>query len=597
MEGSRWNLTRSIAVAAALLCCAGRAHAQSTSPVPLESFEPGVERARARENPGAREIARGDAPPAPRLVVALLFDQYRDDYLDRFRRVWGRDGFRRLIDGGARFHDCTIPYAQTLTGPGHATWLSGATPAAHGVVANEWFDRADGRMVTAADDRSVRSVGVPEGTRGEPGSPNRMKAQTVGDVLRGTTRGAARVIAISDKARGAILPAGRRPNGVYWLDDVSGLMQTSTYYASALPDWAIAANVAGRRARDEAMRTPWVPILGEAALRGTAVADPDDVFPHPIGPAGRNATGGEIDLASHPVSLATLFDFAEAAVANERLGADATPDLLVLSVSIPDRVGHRYGPDSPEVLDLAHRTDARLAEFLGYLDEKVGRGRYLVSITSDHGVATSPTVAREFETAPGDSVGGVASARLGAWVDGVITRALAAVAPRAAGKARFARSIASGLVTFDDSVLTVAGITRSQAARVVADSAASNPWLAAGFAADDVLAGRKAGALARQVALGFFVGRSGDVVLVPRPYVYFGTGPTYRASHGTPYRYDTHVPLVFYGWGVKRGSYRRPVSTTDIAPTVAALLGIDAPAHCEGRVLDEALQVPAAGGR
>ncbi len=597
MDGPRRNATLSIALASALLCCAARVGAQAASPVPLDSFEPGVERTRERDSARSRESARGDAPPAPRLVVALLFDQYRDDYLDRFRRVWGRDGFRRLVDGGARFHDCTIPYAQTLTGPGHATWLSGATPSAHGVVANEWFDRVDDRMVSAADDRSVRSVGVPEGTAGEPGSPRRMKAQTVADVLRGTTRGVARVVSISDKARGAILPAGRRPNGVYWLDDDSGLMQTSTYYASALPAWAVEANAKGRRARDEALRTPWIPTLSEAALRGTAVADPDDTFPHPIGPAGRSSTGREIDLVSHPVSLTTLFDFAEAAIANERLGVDATPDLLVLSVSITDRVGHRYGPDSPEVLDLAHRVDARLAEFLGYLDEKVGRGRYLVSITSDHGVATSPSVAREFEAAPGDSIGGVAGARLGAWIDGVLTRALSGVAPRVAGKARFAQAIASGLVTFDDSVLTVAGVTRSQAARVVADSAASNPWLAAGFASDDVVAGRRAGALARQVALGFFPDRSGDVTLVPRPYVYFGTGPTYRASHGTPYRYDTHVPLVFYGWGVKRGSYRRPVSTTDIAPTLAALLGIDAPAHCEGRVLDEALNVPAAGGR
>jgi predicted AlkP superfamily pyrophosphatase or phosphodiesterase len=565
-----------------------RAQGGDVSPVPLDAFGRGVERS-------AGDKLAETLPPGPRLFVAILLDQYRDDYLDRFRPVFGKDGFMRLLDDGARFRDCTIPYAATLTGPGHATWLSGASPAAHGIVGNDWFDRAQGRVVAAAGDPAVRSVGLPAGLRGEAASPRWMKAQTVADVLRARTGGAARVVGISDKARCAILPAGRRPTGVYWLDEESGLMQTSTYYATAVPAWVAEQNRARGAQLAEARRTPWTRALPDDAYLATHSADPTDVFPHAVaGPDTMRPS--EIDLTLHPVALTALFDFAEAAIVHEDLGRDAVPDLLVLSVSIPDRVGHRYGPDSPEVLDLAHRLDTRLAAFLRELDHRVGRGRWALSLTADHGVASSAPVAREFEIAPGDSAGGLSGAVVGRWIDRILGDALPA--PRGGTKlARFARSVGQGLVTLDDSVLAVAGVTRAQAARVIADSARTNPWLVTGFTADDVRANRLPGTLARQVALGFDPARSGDVVLVPRPYVYYGTGRFFRASHGSPHRYDTHVPLLFYGWGVREGEFWAPVSTFDIAPTVAALLGVDAPAQSEGRILDEAFASPRAGVR
>jgi predicted AlkP superfamily pyrophosphatase or phosphodiesterase len=585
-----------VACALAVAALAGpppeRADAQvgDVSPVPLDAFGRGVERSNAEDR--AQSLA-----PSPRLVVALLFDQYRDDYLDRFRPVFGKDGFRRLVEGGARFRDCTISYAATLTGPAHATWLSGTNPATHGVVGNGWYDRAQDRWLPAADDPAVRSVGLPGGQGGEPASPRWMKAQTVADVLRARTGGLARVIAISDKARSAVLPAGRRPHGAYWLDWESGRMQTSTHYRNTLPPWVVAHNEARHAALERARREPWTRALPEGSYLGTRVADPADVFPHAVA-AGADERPSDIDLSLHPVTLNTLFDFAEAAVENERLGADAVPDLLVLSVSITDGVGHRYGPDSPEVLDLAHRADARLAEFLRHLDRTVGRGRWVLSLTSDHGVASAAAVAREFEVAPGDSVGGLSGTDVGAWVDRVLAAGLSAAgSPRAASLRRWTLSVGSGLVSFDDSVLALAGVTRERAARVVADSAGTNPWFVTGFTAEDLRTERRTGLLARQVALGFDPARSGDVVLVPRPYVYFGRSRTFRASHGSPYRYDTHVPLVFYGWGVRAGTHWDPVSTVDIAPTLAALLGIDAPAQSEGRVLAEAFASARASGR
>ena len=582
------------AVALALAIPAPAARAQDVSPVPLDAFGRGAVRSATDER------AAGMAA-APRLVVALLLDQYRDDYLDRFRPVFGRHGFRRLIDGGARFRDCTIPYSSTWTSPGHATWLSGATPAVHGVVGNAWFDRASGRAVDSTEDPSVRPVGAagtpaPDDPESETAaSPRSMRAETVGDVLRSVTAGAGRVVALSDKSTASVLSAGRRPNGAYWVGGREGRMQTSSWYADELPAWVRRANDARRDSFAAARRVPWTPLLGEAALLGTVVLDPQDRFPHALEPAGGERDPSSVASSHHPAGLTTLFDFAEAALEHEDLGRDATPDLLVISVSVTDRVGHRYGPDSPEVLDLAHRLDARLARFLRVLDARVGRGRWALSLTADHGIPPGPAAARRFESSPGDSVGGMPGRRVRAWVDDV----LRAAGPKAAGVDSFVAWTGAGHVTFDDARLARAGLTRAQAARIVADSAAASPWLAAGFVAQDLVAGGvPASPLAARVARTLFPGRTGDVVLVPRPNVFFGSPTTnYRVNHGGPWRDDTHVPLLFYGWGIRRGTHWTPVSTTDIAPTLSALLGIDAPAQSEGRVLAEAFDETRAGAR
>jgi predicted AlkP superfamily pyrophosphatase or phosphodiesterase len=507
----------------------------------------------------------------PRLVVALLFDQYRGDYLDKYASAFGPDGFRRLLREGADFRDCTIPYAHTLTGPGHATWLSGAPPSVHGVVANEWFDEGLGRSVSASGDASVQCVGVPP--PGDPNSPRQMRAQTVADVLRTETHGEARVVAMSDKARGAVLPAGRRPNGVYWLDTTSSLMQTSTYYTSAMPAWAARANAAVARAADAAKQDAWTPLLSAAAYRGTIPADAEDTFPHPVKRDKDDPRPNAVPLDTNPFALDRLFDFAEAAVVGESLGADDVPDLLIVSVSVTDYVGHRYGPDSPEALDMAARADRRLAEFLSFLDAHVGRGRYDVTVTADHGVAPVAALARRFAAAPFDSVGSLRDSTERHWIDRVVG------GPGARG---VARSIANGDITFNADTLAALHLTRAEAARALADSAFASPWFEAGYTADELRNAPPGNDPRGRLACGSMPGRSGDVSLVVRTDAILGWSRETRASHGTPWRYDVHVPFVLFGAGVKPGTYRGPVSTLDIAPTVAALLGVEPPAQCQG---------------
>ena len=514
-------------------------------------------------------------PGAPRLVVVLLFDQFRDDFLDRFREHFVAGGFRRVEREGTRFTDCNIPFAQTLTAPDHATLLTGATPSVHGIVGNGWYEVAEGRDVSADFDPRERAVGSDDQ---ESSSPRRLRAQTVGDVLRGATRGRGKVIGISDKARAAILPAGHHANAAYWLDDKTARMQSSTYYMSRLPAWAVAAN-AGRR--PEEARVTWTPLLPASAYAACVVGRGAPTFPHVVDKDG--TIEGANAVAATPFAVTNLFAFARQAIEGEELGADGVPDLLTLSVSAPDRVGHLFGPDSPEAMDIAVRCDREVASFLAYLDRRVGRGRYLVAVTSDHGCATTESFARRFEAVSADSVGAIADTSLVEWADGVLDRAMK---PRRRVK-QWIRAVGEGALWLDRDSLARAGVTVAAASRTLADSATTWPWLAAGFSGAELAAGLLDRPYAGAVARGYFPGRSGDVVFLARPFAYFGWGAHLRGDHGSPYRYDTHVPLVFFGAGVAHGVRREPVSTVDIAPTVAALIGIEPPAQSEGHALLE----------
>jgi predicted AlkP superfamily pyrophosphatase or phosphodiesterase len=523
-------------------------------------------------------------PAAPRLVVVLLFDQFRADFLDRFRADFGSDGFLRLEREGMRFTDCTIPYAQTLTAPGHATLLTGATPRVHGIIGNGWYETREGREVSADFDPRARAVGSDEK---ESSSPWRLRAETVGDVLKSATRGRGKVIGISDKARAAILPTGYSADAAYWLDEATGRMQSSTYYMERLPAWVEKANAA-RHAAD-ASAEPWRPFLPASAYAACWVAKGAATLPH------RFTADGKIDgaraVVASPWTLTQEFLFARQAIEGENLGADDVPDLLSISISVTDRVGHLFGPDSPESLDLAARADREVASFLRYLDQRVGRGRYAVVVTADHGAAPTPSLAQRFEVSPRDSVGALSDSSLARWTSAEIATVFRGRTQHRVSD--FVTATGEGQVWLDRDSLARAGIDPAEAARALADSAATLPWLEAGFTAATLASATPEDGLARHAALGYFPGRSGDVVFLARPFAFFGQGRFLRGDHGTPYRYDAHVPLLFYGTGVQAGTVRRPVSTLDIAPTVSAVLGIEPPAQCEGQAL---LEVPGTAG-
>ncbi len=333
----------------------------------------------------------------------------RGDYLARWRPLFGPNGFARLQRDGAWFTHCHYPYATTTTGPGHASMLTGACADAHGITNNEWVENGGGPAVYCAGD--PRYWFVPGAKPDKPknaGTPERLKSETVADVLKEVRGPAAKVFGLSLKDRSAILPTGRRPDGAYWFE--GGAFGTSTYYRDRPHPWVEAFNAS--KAADRWFGTDWTRQLPELDCdRWTGSADAVDgegsgtgqgrAFPHPTAGGKTLGAGYYEALGRSPFGNDLLLELAKACVTAEGLGADDVPDLLVVSFSSNDLIGHAWGPDSHEVLDVTLRSDALMADLLGFLDEKVGRGRYLVGLTADHGVCPLPELSRANGTAPG----------------------------------------------------------------------------------------------------------------------------------------------------------------------------------------------------
>lgn len=536
----------------------------------------------ARSRPQASGV-----PRQPRLVVLIIIDQFRQDYLLRFKPFFGVGGFRRFLDQGAVFTNCFYNYAQTLTAPGHATLSTGTVPAEHGIIGNEWFDRASGEIVTSVTDRSRQLVG---GT-GRGVSPQALIGTSLADQLRLSTTFRSKVVGLSLKDRGAILPAGKSGNLALWFDSRSGHFITSDYYVEELPPWVTQFNAA--KPADKYFGARWEKTFPPAAY---ALADADDrpyegvtaggtrTFPHVItgglsspGPAFYDA------LTATPFANDLLVDLAQAAIKNEHLGEDDDPDLLTISFSANDIAGHTYGPFSQEIADITLRTDQALARLFSYLDRRFGPGGYIVALSADHGVSPMP----EFATAhrlggrrisPGAVIQAVErhlSARFGEekWID-----------PRAE------LLVAAGAIYLNREAIGKRNLDPAVVERAAAEAARTVPGIAASFTRSDLLAGQhRHDRLSTLVANGFHPERSGDVILITEPLAIFWRQAT-GTTHGSPYTYDTHVPLLLLGAGIKPGTYWTPCTPADLAPTLATLLGIEVPTGVTGRVLQDALK-------
>src|SRR5262245_5052494 len=356
--------------------------------------------------------ARCEPPGRPKLAVVLVFDQMRGDYLSRWQHLFVRDGFRRLQTDGAWFDNCNYPYSMTATGPGHASILSGCSPDRHGIVANQWYDRETATLVNCATfDRYERIPPAPKAeTTAQPpkkeeddeprakgvGAPVRMLAPTLGDALKEATGGRGKVFGLSLKDRSALLPAGKKPDGCYWFD--KGQFITTTYYRDRLHAWVARFNEA--RTFDRWAGTFWErlrPDLDYTRLSGLDDGPGEDmvynqgtVFPHAFGKTGKRDAEYYNALANSPFGNEMLLQLAKLAIAEEQLGQREVPDLLIVSFSSNDLIGHTWGPDSQEVLDVTLRSDLLIRDFLNYLDERVGKGNFVIGLTADHGVCPLP---------------------------------------------------------------------------------------------------------------------------------------------------------------------------------------------------------------
>jgi hypothetical protein len=530
---------------------------------------------------------RAAEPARPRLVVLVYFDQFRGDYLARWNAQFGEGGFKRLTSEGAWFADCHYPYSYTVTAAGHASVATGCVPADHGVVANDWFDRAAGKSVNCVG--SDRHEQVPSRTaagadadekKGARGgvSPERLLKPTFADALKAATGGKAKVVSLSMKNRGAALPGGKSPDACYWMDGGTGQFVTSSYYREAVHPWVAEFNKAkpADRWRGKAwdrLRTDidYAKLSGpdDVAGEGKGAAGQGRVFPHPFEPKDAKTKPAYLTAVyTSPFGNELLMDLAEKAISAEGLGADDVPDLLSLSFSSNDAVGHAWGPDSQEVLDVTLRSDRVMKRLLDVLDAKVGKGKYVLVMTADHGICPLPEVSRK-EGRDAKRVQPATAAKVEAFLAEKYGK----------GAAKWVEATAGPWVYLNAKAVKAAGLKQSDVENALAAWVAKQEGVQAAYTRTALAAGVPAtDPVGQMVARSFHPARCGDVYVLLKPYhlpsAALGTGTT----HGSPHFYDTHVPLVVYGTGVVPGVRKGRASPLAAAAVLAEAAGVKPPA-------------------
>jgi predicted AlkP superfamily pyrophosphatase or phosphodiesterase len=534
-------------------------------------------------------VAPAQTPlPRPKLVVVIVIDQFRPDYLKRFHSYFDQGGFNRFLREGAVFANSKYEHAITLTCPGHAVVLTGSYADVNGIVSNQWYDQKTGRAEYCAADSSAALLGV----SGEGRSPKNLIDSTVGDVLKSSSAGRSRVITISGKDRAAIMLGGHLADAAYWTEDT--LFVSSSYYMKELPIWVQRFNASGAvtRYRGET----WDRLLPSAAY---AMLGPDDVaaeepiagmgrtFPHRLSVGRSSIKPFTAAFQTSPFENEVITDFAMQAVIQEGLGRNAEPDLLGIGFSANDLVGHAYGPDSHEVMDLTARTDRLLVRFFSFLDQAVGRENVLIVLTSDHGVAPLPELVLQRDPSAGA---------------GRIDPSIVAAAAERTLRARFGVPRGPGRMVHPSWIVHEAWpwlylnlaalrdkrVPVEEAERVAKQAIEKVPGIRQALTASELRRQRN-GAIQSSVERSFYPDRSGNIYCVLRPYV-LPVRQVVGTTHGSPWPYDTRVPILWFGAGIRPGVYPNEAAVTDIAPTLSVLLGVPQPSGAQGRVLREMLR-------
>jgi predicted AlkP superfamily pyrophosphatase or phosphodiesterase len=500
-------------------------------------------------------VTRSVSPPArPKLILGIVVDQFRLDYFYRFRDQYN-GGLARLYRQGAFFTNAHFEHFPTVTAIGHATLFTGATPALSGIVGNEWYDRERKRQVTSVWDGATKLLGG----NGDGSSPRNLKVSTIADEIK-MAGIPSKAIGISMKDRAAILPVGRMADAAYWFDNDTGNMVSSTYYFAELPAWVRAFNES--RWADKFCGQPW-----------TSIEQPQSKPLFQLPASGEKCYEG---IERSPYGNDLMVEFAERAIANEKLGQGASLDVLTVSFSANDRVGHEVGPDDPKVRDISIRTDRQLGRLFQFIDQKIGFQNVIIVMTADHGVAPLPEKSQDRKM-PG---GRIPESAVLSRVEAHLTNLYGA------GKWVIGKSGPAPYLNWEliaNKQLDPEEV-RKQAAKVIREW----PHILRVYTRDQLAGGEFPGdAIDRRVRNGYHGPRAADLFIVIEPYWLFERGGT---SHGTPFQYDSHVPLVLMGPGIKPGRYHRQAAINDIAPTLATLLEVEVPAGATGRVLDEALR-------
>jgi predicted AlkP superfamily pyrophosphatase or phosphodiesterase len=487
----------------------------------------------------------------PKLILGIVVDQFRYDYLNRWRAKY-TGGFAHFYQHGAVFTNAHHEHFPTVTAVGHSAFMTGASPSTSGIVNNSWYDRASGKDVTSVSDDSTQLLG---GT-GPGSSPHRLVVSTLSDELKMAGR-QCRVIGVSIKDRAAILPVGHMADGAYWFDAKTGNFVSSTFYFTDLPGWVKDYNA--KRPGDRFLNAEW-----------RSVEDNSKVFRKNPATADARFYSG---LEATPFGNELIEEFAERAIEAEQLGRHPDTDVLTVSFSSNDYVGHALGPDAPEVRDISLRTDAVIGKLFEFIDQKVGAGNVLVALTADHGVSPVPELQKERKM-PG-----------GRFEPGVLFRTLQEALTAKYGDGKWVLGNSGPVPYLNYDLMRQKKLNPAEVERTAADAWRALPNVFRVYTREQLLFGQTPeDKFSIRVRNGFYPARSGDLILIPDAYWIFESHGT---SHGTLFNYDTHVPVMLMGPGINPGIYDEPVAVEDIAPTLATMLEVEIPSGAIGHVLTE----------
>ncbi len=518
----------------------------------------------------------------PKLVVGIVVDQMRYDYWYRYFDKYSEGGFKRLLRDGFNCRNHHYHYAMTVTAAGHAAVYTGSIPAISGMIGNEWFDQKLGESVYCVDDSTVHTVGSTNNKAGKM-SPRNLLVSTITDQLRISTNFRSKVVGVAIKDRGSILPAGHTANAAYWFDSKTGNWITSDYYMKDLPNWV--KNYNARKRPSELMQLGWKPLLPldqytestadnkpyESKLVGTT----SPTLPQDLAGLSGDAYG---ILATTPHGNTITKEMALEALKNEDLGKGSATDFLAVSFSTPDYVGHAFGPNSVEEQDTFLKLDQDIAEMLNAFDKQVGKNNYLVFLSADHGVMDIPGFWKEHKLPAGVLDVAKMSSNLKEKLKATF------------GEGEYVRSTDNYQFYLNHQTLSDKKISVEDVTKIARQLFLSTNGVADIINLNDLGKANLNDYLLTLYKNGTHAKRSGDIQIVTEPGWFAGrlTGTT----HGAPYNYDTHVPLLFYGWGIQKGETFERTSVADTAPTVAAMLKILEPSGNVGKVIEAVMKKP-----
>ncbi len=519
----------------------------------------------------------------PKLVVGIVVDQMRYDYLTRFKERYGDDGFNKLIRDGFLLDNANFDYIPTYTAVGHTSVYTGTTPKNHGIVGNNWYDKYEKKEIYCVDDSRYQSIGV--SSKSGQKSPYRMQTTTITDQLKLAQNLKGKTIGIAIKDRSSILPAGHTADAAYWYEGRNeNKWISSSFYLQKLPKWVNDFNANNKA--NQYLSKPWktlhninsyeLSISDDNEYEGTFHDEKRPVFPHNL-PKLRKENGNFEIIKSTPFGNTLTFDFAKAAIEGEELGKSKWTDFLAVSFSSTDYVGHRYGPDAVEIEDTYLRFDKDLADFISFLDTKVGKGKYTIFLTADHGVVQVPAYLQSLRI-PAHYFDGKAFMQ---WIKTLCKERF--------GNENIIENISNYQIFLNKEELVKLKLSTKEVADYLVEQSINYKGIYKAVTAHTLQTTQFTDGVLHKIQEGYNQKFSGDVILIPNPAT-LSSGSKKGTSHGSGYSYDTHVPIIFYGWGIEKGSSSKRYYIKDIAPTLAKLLSVEFPNGTTGKVISEVLK-------